>query len=177
MMLEVLVSLGRLLAPSDDTLAADLRLSVEQPSAYLEQHPETRERLRMSSDPVADPALPWLALADGLIARDLSAELDWNYGGDDFLWNLKRMKTYSLLSETTKAWLESSVEDEMTLIARLRAFAGRAEADGVFIDVMDIESDSYILLLVPKSDHARARELAEKLGRVMDDIRNHDPNE
>jgi hypothetical protein len=41
---------------------------------------------------------------------------------------------------------------------------------------MDIDSDSYVLLLLAAADYEQATAIADTLGFVLRDVREHDPN-
>jgi Family of unknown function (DUF6630) len=171
MLVEVLLALARLLDPTDKgSLQTDLKLAVERPAVYLEKHAETRERMIGLGDSAANGSLPWLALGDGLIARGYAVELDHRDGGTEVKHALEQMKSMHA------TWLKTLPVDDMTTIDSLRAIATRAAADHLVVAVMDIESDSYIVLILSKEDYAKATELAAKLGYILKDIREHDPN-
>jgi len=172
MVLEVLLLLGRILDPDDGSLRDALKLAVESPAAYLERHPETRER---SASP-SNKSLAWLALVDGLIARHEATELDWRTTGEDGSWSLSQLKTYSRLSPETRAWLPTLDKESFATVDYLRKLATHADGDGVIVAVMDIESDSYVVLLLQKDQYKQASEAAAKLGYILKDIREHDPN-
>ena len=158
MVLEVLLSLSRLLAPGDDSLQRDLALARNQPGIYLQQHPETEER----EVDVDDPSLPWLALVDGLLTRHIAAEVDHRSDVADVNWNLSQLKSYKLFSAKTRHWLETTEMEGTGDI--LRALAPYAKKDGLVIATMDIDSDSYVILVLTKSDYAKATKLAHQLG-------------
>jgi len=173
MVIEVLLALSQLLDPADDgTLRDDLKLAVERPAAYMEKHPGMRER----STDAANASLPWLALVDGLIARGYAVELDHRDGGDETIHSLGKLKGHALFSAKTRDWMKRVGTKDMSTVDCLRKVAAHAEHDGLVIAVMDIDSDSYVTLILGKDDYARATELAARLGYILKDIREHDPN-
>ena len=174
MILEVLLSLSKLLAPGDDgSLQQALTLAVNEPAAYLRTHPETAERGFVEAD---TPSLPWLALVDGLLARGHAMEVDHRTDMEEVQWNLSKVKNYSRFSPKTRAWMESVSKMEGGGEC-LRALAPHAAADGLVIAVMDIDSDSYVTLILGRDDYAKATALAAKAGYILKDIREHDPND
>ena len=68
-------------------------------------------------------------------------------------------------------------KEPFATVAYLRRLAAHADGDGVIVAVMDIDSDSYVVLLLQKDEYKKATEAAEKLGCILKDIREHDPNE
>ena len=173
MVLEVLLLLGRILDPDDASLSDSLKLAVQSPKAYLEKHPEMAER----SVSASDKNLGWLALVDGLIAGKRATELDWRTTGEEATWSLSQLETYGRLSAKTREWLPSLDKQSFETVDYLRQLAAHAEGDGIIIAVMDIDSDSYVVLLLQKDQYKKASEAATKLGYILKDIREHDPNE
>ena len=173
MVIEVLLALAGVLDPADDGSLRDaLKLAVKAPASYLEQHPETGQRLIAGDKRM----LPWLALTDGLMARHYAVELDHGTSGDDAAWSLSQLKTYHHLSAKTRAWLDTLGSEPVATVDCLRTIAARADGDGVIVAVMDIDSDSYIVLLLRKGEYEKAAKLAKELGFTLADIRGHDPN-
>ena len=170
MVLEVLLSLSRLLAPGDESLQRDLALATNQPGIYLQQHPETEER-EVDAD---DPSLPWIALVDGLITRHMAAEVDHRSDVADVDWNLSQLRNYRLFSAKTRHWLDTTKMEGTGDI--LRALAPHAKKDGLVIATMDIDSDSYVIVILTKAEYAKATKFAHDLGYQLKDIREHDPN-
>lgn len=175
-MTALFLSLAALLAPADASLADAMQQVTTQPAQYLEAHPGTADRLWASKDVASDPSLPWLALVDELMARNIATEIDWKTDRDELLFQLEDLAGYALLSETSrKALAELEREDALT-VNWLRDIAAQAASDGLIVAVMDIDSDSYITLLLPEADYTRANQGAQQLGQVLRDIREFDPN-
>lgn len=170
------LELAVLLAPADATIERDVRTAIEQPASYLQAHEVTSGRLGSSKQPAGDRHLPWLALVDELIARHCAVELDWRVDKDDLLWSLEQLQGYPQLSATTRASIAELRNDDALTVNWLRAVAGQTAHDGMIIAVMDIDSDSYVTLLLKHDDYHRAAQLARRLGFVLADIREHDPN-
>jgi hypothetical protein len=176
-MKSILLALVAVLSPSDTSVLDEIRAAIEHPADYLQTHEDLADRLWASKDPAADPKLPWLVLADRLQDRHLAVELDWRTGKDDLLWSLRQLESYRLLSEQTRSSMATlHVADRLT-VNGLRTIASQAASDDVVVAVMDIESDSYVVLLLKRPDYLRASELADKMGFVLKDIREHDPNQ
>lgn len=176
MLVETLLAVGRLLARNVSSLDATLRLAVEKPSAYLAKHPETRARFVPPRAPETDPALPWLALVDGLLARHVATELDHRTHGAEARDSLERLSGWPRLSKRTRAWIGTVGREGERTVDCLRRIATRAAADHVVVAVIDIDSDWYVTLLLPEKDYAPARSLASSSGFVLRGIREFDPN-
>jgi hypothetical protein len=173
MLLEVLLLLGRILDPHDGSLRESLKLAAESPETFFKKYPDAAERAGSPSN----KKLAWLALVDGLIARKLATELDWRTSGEDATWSLSQLESYTRLSLKTRTWLRTLDSESFATVDYLRKLAPHADGDGVIVAVMDIDSDSYIVLLLPKDDYNKASDAAAKLGYILKDVRDHDPNE
>lgn len=149
-------------------------LALDDPTSYLEQHDETAERLADREDAAADPQLPWLALVDRLLAALRLVEIDWRADPDEVAWQLEQLTAYGALPQPLReeiARVRCAAPHECLLaIAHLVAGADRRLA------VIDIDSDSYVVALLDAALYARTTLVAEALGVVLRDIRDHDPN-
>lgn len=176
-MTNILLALAAILSPADSSICETIKTAIEYPSHYLQTHEDmTGKHLWASKDPAADPKFPWLALVDELIDRDLAIELDWNWDKDDILWNLNQLESYKLLSDDTGSSLATLHCADAFTINWLHAIAAQAASDDVVVAVMDIDSDSYIVVLLTRADYQRASHYAGQLGFKLNDIRELDPN-
>lgn len=171
------LTLAAILAPGDAALGVSLTQALEQPAVYLQTHASTADRLGHAQPAAADPALPWLALVDGLIERRLATELDWDTGKDDLIFHLEKLSGYRLLSDGSRASISEFDRDDGATVNWLRDIAAVVEADDTIVAVLDIDSDSYVTLLLKQPDYAHASAIAEQLGFKLLDIREHDPNQ
>ena len=162
------------LAAQDPAALDAIAIAIDDPRAYLAQYEETAERLDHWPDPAADPQLPWLALVDRLLAALRSVEIDWRADRDDITWSLGQLIDYAALPQ--------AVRDE---IARLScdnaidcfvAMAGLVARSDRRLVALDIDSDSYVVMLLDSATYQRTTAVAEALGFVLRDIREHDPN-
>ncbi len=171
-----LLALAALLAPGKSGLIEALTAAIERPATFLETHERTRERLWASKEPAAkDPALPWLALVDGLIDEHRAVELDWDFGAGDTLWNLEQLEGWKGLTEERRKSL-GAIEGDGPTIEALRACAAQLAADHRVLAALDIDSDSYVMVLLSDADSAKASDLAHRAGFTLKDIRHFDPN-
>jgi hypothetical protein len=171
------LTLAGILAAGDDGLREAMRDATTQPAQYLQAHAGTADRLWSSQDAAADPALPWLALVDELIERNRAVELDWKLDDGDIAFYLQDLAGYALLSPSSRAAIAALEREETLTVLWLRDVAAIAAADDVVVAVMDIDSDSYVTQLLRRDDYQRAHDCAERIGQVLRDIREFDPNE
>jgi hypothetical protein len=161
-------------AAQDESVLAATALAIDDAQAYLDRYEETAERLDHLPEPAADPQLPWLALVDRLQAALRAVEIDWRSDRDDIVWSLQQLGEYSALPE--------SVRDEIVRLSCsnsidcLVAIAGTVAKTSRRLVALDIDSDSYVVMLLDSAMYDRTTRAAESLGFVLRDIREHDPN-
>lgn len=173
----MVLGLAALLAPGDTVLAGEMQRLVDSPSAYLEAHPQTRSRLWASPDPLQDPALPWLALVDALIERRHATELDWTIDPGELDFALSQLAAYETVAPELRQALASIEREETLTVLHLRDAAALLTGERKIVAVMDIDSDSYVVLLLPEERFGEAMRLADAHGQKLRDIRSYDPNE
>ncbi len=173
----LLLGLAALLAPDDPSLAAQIRQFLDSPPAYLEAHTQTRDRLWASPDPARDPALPWLVLVDALIEHRHAVELDWKIDPGELPFALSQLAAYESVDVELRDALAASTREETLTVLHLRDAAALLAGERRIVAVMDIDSDSYVVLLLPEQRFAEAMRLADAHGHKLRDIRSYDPNE
>ena len=70
----------------------------------------------------------------------------------------------------------AALTSSASTIDTLQEMARLVAADGLRLAAMDIDSDSYVLLLLAAADYEHATAIADTLGFVLRDVREHDPN-
>ena len=176
-MTHALLSLAAVLAPSDPTIIQSIAAALETPAAYVSKHEATAERFPDLQNTDNEHLLPWIALADELKERNIAMELDWRTDREDLIWNLQQLAPYRQLSPNVRESIESLDMHDSQTVVWLRALAKVMEVDGFIVATMDIDSDSYVTLLLKKDVYFNAAERARQLGYRIDDIRVRDPNE
>lgn len=160
-----LFELARHLLPDDPSLVEQVRLAIDRPAAYLERY---ADELEMRGIGEVRPDLPWIALVDGLYARDAVREIDWKSDIETI---------FSLLDDLAALqparpdrwegiWENEAGEDEnepmpddvLPLIGR------RLLGEGLALATIDIDSDSYVLIVLPSNRIKAAEHLAERAG-------------
>lgn len=108
----------------------------------------------------------WLGMVDLLDEEGYAFGIDYKCELEDFLWALKQLKTYSLIdinlsslnlieNENVESWGE-----EINT-----ALGGRA-----YICMIDIDSDSYELIIVNADVYEKISHIAESNGHTIDDL-------
>ena len=172
---EGFLRLASQLSGDDSAILQAVAAALDDPAAYLETHDDAAERLSDTDAPATDPRFAWLMLVDRLLAGIHAVEVDWRTRKDDLMWSLEQLGAFARLSERSRQEIGALACSGET-IACLAAIAEIVAADNQRLAAMDIESDSYVLLLLDRDVYARATELAATLGCVLRDVREHDPN-
>ncbi len=159
-----LLKVGEMLG-LDAASIQDVRLAYEHPKRYLEvfgDRLEERNVLETSND------LPWIALVDALIDKELAEEIDWKESFEvitdvveqllkkknlfSFDWEELNHTDYELFSEDALATLASELKRNATSLAYL-----------------DIDSDSYVLVVAKIVDMIELKKLAAQSGFAIID--------
>ena len=171
---ERFLALAAELGARDPAVLTATALAIDDPQAYLDRYDETAERLDDRHDAAADPQLPWLALVDRLMAALRAVEIDWRADRGDIVWSLEQLADYAALPQ--------DVREEITRLSCpnaidcLVAIAGLIGKTNSRLVALDIDSDSYVVMLLDGATYQRTTTAADSLGFVLRDIRDHDPN-
>jgi hypothetical protein len=149
-----------LIYPKDYGLFEEVNLAAEDPAGYFEEYQQ--ELSERGIENAAEVSI-WLALIDGLLSRRCLVEVEKQAGAQDLV---------SALSELTVC-RESRVElgpiGELTskgtaLLAEASNLLGKYN---LAIGVMELDSDSWPIVVIPKVSLLRAREIAAKLSHEI----------
>jgi len=144
-----------------DLLEMSVNAAIEEPSGYFRQHQNSFKN-RGIDKPRAD--LYQFVLLDGLIERSLAAEIDWKCDMKDMAWNIKKISG-EVIFETPA--LSESRDTAAALILAAQELQGR----GKYLVQWDINSDSYVLVIVPSESLrtviSTARELKLKMFSLL----------
>lgn len=156
---EKLLLLARQLLPEDPAYEVEVRLALEDCAGYVERF---REQLQGRGITKPEPGLPWIALVDGLWSRKKLVEIDWREAPEEIIEQLD-----PLLDEygsRPNRWEWADQEEDWDTEAFLLEIGRTIAADGLALACIDIESDSYPLLIVKSDTFDRARKLADESG-------------
>lgn len=171
---EQFLSLAGDLAARDAAVLAATAQSIDDPQAYLDRYEETAERLGDRPDAADDPQVPWLALVDRLLAALRAVEIDWRTDRDDIVWSLEHLADYTALPQAVRdAIARLTCSDSIECLVAMAALVATTDRRLV---ALDIDSDSYVLMVLDNATYLRATTAADTLGFVLRDIREHDPN-
>ncbi|MEO6083156.1 MAG: DUF6630 family protein [Umezawaea sp.] len=141
---DALIAIAALLAPGEPDVADRAVQAHAYPDSYLRDHADRLDE-RGIDEPV--PELAWIALIDALTDRGLLAEVDWKEATAEITAQLRGLRSSPAQPEAW-TWLDTTDTDLVTY--DFLELAGRELRDaGIALAVLDIESDSYPLVLLP----------------------------
>lgn len=108
----------------------------------------------------------WLSMVDLLDEEGYAFGIDYKCELEDFLWALKQLKTYSLIDINLSSLNLNENEDVESWGEEINtALGGRA-----YICMIDIDSDSYELIIVNADVYEKISHIAESNGHTIDDL-------
>lgn len=156
-----LLLLANLLVPDDPSLIEELNLAIDKPAEYLAQF---QEQLSYRGIDEPFPELPWIALVDGLIARNRLVEIDWKNYVEDVTWNIDQLLQNEPDEPERWKWTKTGIWDEKPTEELLEAIAYRFHGQGLSLVYVDIDSDSYPLMFIKSEQLAKSQQLANEAG-------------
>lgn len=108
----------------------------------------------------------WLSMVDLLDEEGYAFGIDYKCELEDFLWALIQLKTYSLIDINLSSLNLNENEDVESWGEEINtALGGRA-----YICMIDIDSDSYELIIVNADVYEKISHIAESNGHTIDDL-------
>lgn len=149
-----------LICPKDYGLFEEVNLAAEDPAGYFEEYQQ--ELSERGIDNAAEVSV-WLALIDGLLSRRCLVEVDKQAGAQDLV------SALSELSVCRESRLELGPIGELGSKGTvLLADASKLlEKHDLSIGVMELDSDSWPIVVVAKASLLRARDIAAKLSHEI----------
>jgi hypothetical protein len=154
-----IIELARHLMAADPSLAEEVRLALVNPDEYVQLFQKELNR-RGIENPRSD--LPWIALVSGLANRGRLRELDWKEAPEDVAWKIDHLLSDRPMQPDRWAWLaewEDKLPHEL-----LPAIAARLAPEGLAVVTLDIDSDSYPMMVVPVGQVEVCQRLAQIAG-------------
>jgi hypothetical protein len=156
-----LLLLANLLLPEDEKLIEELNLAINNPVGYITKF---QEQLSYRGIDEPFPELPWIALVDGLTMQNRLVEIDWNTELEDITWNIDQLLQAESDEPNRWTWAETRIWEEKPTEEFLKAAADMFNKRGLALVYLDINSDSYPLLLIKVEQLAQSQKLAEEAG-------------
>lgn len=146
-----------ILCSDDPSLLGDIELAQEHPSQYLETFEDSLFERGIED---ASEVRPWLALVDGLISRQLCTEVDWKIDANELAFQLGKLKSLSGCDQLLMRLSESGTTNEEAL----ERASNLLKEKSFSILQLDIDSDSYPLVVVHTGQQNEIERLAASLG-------------
>jgi hypothetical protein len=101
---------------------------------------------------------------DGLEDRGRLRELDWKEAPDDVTWKIDHLLPDQPARPDRWAWVARAEWEEKLPHDLLPAITARLAAEGLTVVTLDIDSDSYPMMVLPVDQVARCQQLAQLAG-------------
>lgn len=137
------------------------------PREYFARYSDRYAERGMDTDKADEKELYLIGMTDELIEGGYVAEVDWKCGPEDFLWNLRQLKTYPLIA----GYIDKlTLSEDGQVETWCKEISSAAEGIALLC-VIDIDSDSYPLFIF-KTDKDRGsiktlEALANTYGHIL----------
>ena len=147
-----------ILCPGDPTLLDEIDLAFRTPARYLQEFSDTLLARGIEEE---NEVSPWLALVDGLISRQCCNEMDWKIEPGELAWQLNKIESLRDKDQILSPLANSpAVNDDALALA-----SNCLRQHDLALLVMDIDSDSYPLVVAPQNRSSDIQRLSSSLGK------------
>lgn len=160
-----LARIGKIISKGDKSVEEEVKKCLADMDAYYDEHEEEFEerglgREDIEDEEIGEEELQWLTLVDILIDHMYCCELDWKCYKEDFvefLSELHGMEHYDITLE--EEWLdeESDIREWCSVLDE------KWKEKGACIGALNIDSDSYVIFPILKTELEELMELAEEV--------------
>ncbi|MDE6727023.1 MAG: hypothetical protein K2J80_03665 [Oscillospiraceae bacterium] len=158
-----ILEIARLITDNKSVLA-NLKTLLETPDSYFADNAARYAERGMDVKTRSHKELYWIALADELSEGGCMFEVDWKCELEDFLWALEQLNDYDLVKSAVLS-LELPEDGDVEVWGEEL----NAALDGkTFVCCIDIDSDSYPLMIVTAETLERIQKLAADNGQMID---------
>ena len=154
------------LITDNEAVHTKLKTSLENPDGYFADNAARYAERGMNVKTCSRKELYWIALADELSEGGCMFEVDWKCELEDFLWALEQLNDYDLVKSAVSL-LEFPEDGDVEVWGEEL----NAALDGkAFVCCLDIDSDSYPIVIIDGNVLEKVRKLAEKNGLRIEDF-------
>ncbi len=157
-------TLATVLVSNDElrtTLLQQLKKAMDTPEAFFDTDGAFILSDRGLTYPKALPLVPKFVLVDTLMEHDLMAEVDWKSAGDEVRFSINQIlkaKGYSFSIAGEDGY---EGKDTYETIAQIND--NELQTAGYSLEILDIDSDSYVFTIVPTTQQASVAALFDRL--------------
>lgn len=159
------LEIARLLT-DNETVHANLRSALDNPDKYFSENEWRYAERGVVVGKTDRKTLYWLALVDELAEGGCVFEVDYKCELEEFLGALERLNNYGLV-ESAVGSLDLPEDGDVTAWGEE---LNHALGEKAFVCTVDIDSDSYPLVIVSGDVLGKVRALAEKNGQQIEDF-------
>lgn len=157
-----IVDIAALISDNDSNVVSHLQECAADPWRYAENNAERyAERgvdVRNREETYIDD-ICWIGMTDELSENGYLFPADFSAEVDDVLWGLSQLKNYGLIEEYIDGIDAQGDEDAEDLAHKINS-----AVKGACVCMIDIESDSYELIVVSKDVYKKISAIANKNG-------------
>ncbi len=155
----VILEIAELISSNNKAVSDRLKFCVERPEEYFSECSERYTERGIDVNNREKNTLYWIGMVDELAEQGFLFSVDWNCELEDFLWAMEQIKTYPLISDEISSITFDENCDILEWGRRVNEAVGKARLCWV-----DIDSDSYELIIVTTEALEKIASLAPKTG-------------
>lgn len=162
-----IVKIAGLISDNEPYVIEQLTECAEDPWGYGEEREERYLERGISvagEDTTNAREICWIGMVDELAEHGFVAGVDYKCELSDFLWTLKKLKNYSFIADKVQK-LELSQSDSIEAWGEK---INSALEDKAFVCMIDIDSDSYELIIAAADVYEKISDIARTNGHIID---------
>lgn len=161
-----IIEIAGLISDNDCNIVKNLAECADDPFAYIDKKQNRFLERGICDSPkgtIDADDICWIALIEELSDHGFLAEMDYKCDLDDFLFALEKLKKYSVIADSVQMINMHQSNDVETWIEAINlALNGRA-----FIGMIDIDSDSYCIIIVTSDVYEKISDIARMNGHKI----------
>lgn len=153
------LEIAGIISSNNERLCENIELSLADPAKYFEENAERFGERCIDVKTADRDTLHWISLVDELSECGFLFGVDYKCELEDFLWALEQLKSFGLISKEISE-LEFGENDDPVVWGRQINNA----CGGACVCWVDIDSDSYELIIVTDEVYEKISRTAENSG-------------
>lgn len=158
--------IASLISGNNPSVMENVNVCIEHPQSYSHRYEDRYGERGIYVDDVDNNEICWIGMVDELSEYGYLFSVDYKCELEDFLWALSQINNYSLIESTVSALtLDETKTPEAWGEEINLALNGKA-----FVCAVDIDSDSYELIIVPADVCEKISSIAKANGHSIEDF-------